>query len=162
MVVRVIGGLAIAAGAVGVGFLVAMRAKYAPVQKAVRRMNRAVWNPQALRDAGSPGASASIIRHRGRTSGKAFETPVVAYVVDGAILVALPYGTNTDWYKNLRAAGGGEVVHEGVAYAVDAPEVVSLDEVRGTIPAGQQRTFRVFKVDQVLRLPVRSEVPASS
>lgn len=162
MVLRVIGGIALVLGVVGVGFLVSMRTKYAPVQNAIRRMNRAVWNPQALRNAGTEGAPASVVRHRGRTTGTEYETPVGAYLSDGAILIALPYGATTDWIKNLRAAGGGEVVHEGRTYAVGSPEIVPMADIAALLSHGEQRTFRIFKVDEVLRLPIVSEVAAAT
>src|SRR5687767_8959102 len=47
-------------------FLVGMRTKSPAVVDRVRRFNRAVTNPRVLRSAGSPGASASVIRHVGR------------------------------------------------------------------------------------------------
>lgn len=162
MVVRILAGSALVVGAIGIGFVVAMRAKYAPVQRAVRRMNRAVLNPKALETAGTPGASASIVRHRGRSSGTVYETPVGAYRADGAIFIALPYGTDTDWYRNLRAAGGGEVVHEGTTHPVGPPEVLPLSEILDLLSAGERRTFTTFKVDQVLKLPITSTVVESA
>lgn len=151
---RILGVIVAVVAIAGVGFMLAMRAKYEPVQTAVRRINKTLWNPRALEHAGTPGANASIIRHVGRNSGTAYETPVGAYHADDAIYVALPYGPTTDWIRNLTAAGGGEVVHEGVTYTVGAPAVVPMDDVVDIVPSGEQRTLRAFKVDEVLSLPV--------
>lgn len=154
IVMRILGALVAVIAVLGAGFLLGMRAKYAPVQDAVRRMNRRVWNPRALEDAGAEGSSASVIRHVGRTSGRSYETPVGVYLDDGAIYIALPYGPETDWIKNLAAAGGGEVVHDGATYTVGTPEVVTLGDARDLLSPMDQRIFRAFKVDEILRLPI--------
>lgn len=154
MMVRLFAGLLVVVAVLGAGFLVGMRAKFAPVQTAVRKVNRVVWNPMALRDAGEEGASASVVRHRGRRSGAEYQTPVGAYHVDDAIYVVLPYGPDTDWRKNLSAAGSGEVVHEGETFAVGTPEVLSIADNWEVIPEKERTVLRAFKVDSVLRLPV--------
>lgn len=53
-----------------------------------------------------PGAS--IIEHRGRTSGKPYETVVTTYCKDGLLAIALGHG-KTDWVKNVLAAGEADV-----------------------------------------------------
>jgi hypothetical protein len=51
-----LGGLLLIFAAIGIAFMVGMRTKYPPMLKAVRRMNRAVMNPQSMKTAGQPGA----------------------------------------------------------------------------------------------------------
>lgn len=80
--VKSIGGLFLALIGLWVIFTVAMRAKFRPVQDVVRRMNRAMLNPRTMETAGQPGADASVIRHRGRTTGTPYETPVGALATD--------------------------------------------------------------------------------
>ena len=49
-------------------------------------------------DAESPDSTRTVVRHVGRRSGKSYETPVDAFDTDrGTLLVALPYGPDTDW-----------------------------------------------------------------
>jgi deazaflavin-dependent oxidoreductase (nitroreductase family) len=47
----------------------------------------------------------SVIVHRGRRSGRQYQTPVLAFKSDGKLVVALLYGERSDWLRNLRAAG---------------------------------------------------------
>ncbi len=101
-----------------------MRSKSPPVLNAVRRFNRSVSNPRQMATAGSPGAYASVIRHVGRTSGREYETPIGAIATEDGFVVALPYGANADWLKNLLASGSASIVNEGSTYRVDQPEVV--------------------------------------
>lgn len=141
-------GLAVAAVIV----LAGMRAKSPQVLSLVRRMNRAVFNPMQMRSAGTPGAYASIVRHTGRTSGRAYATPVGAVAVDGGFVIPLPYGTQSDWLRNVLAAGEARIVHEGRDHAVEQPRVVPLTEALDHFPDGDRAAFRVFNVNQCLLL----------
>ena len=40
------------------------------------------------------------------------------------LIVALLYGTESDWLRNVRAAGGGRVVRAGRTYEAGPPRVV--------------------------------------
>lgn len=148
----VLGGLA-TAGAVGwLGFLVAFRTRFAPVQDRIRRMNRRVVNPRQLETAGRPGAYASVVHHVGRTSGRDYATPVVAVPTDAGFVVALPYGPGADWVRNVIAAGGARVDHEGRHVAVARPRLVPPDEGNPHFPAKEQRMHRLYGVREFLRV----------
>jgi deazaflavin-dependent oxidoreductase (nitroreductase family) len=141
-------------------FLVlAMRTKSPRLLTTVRRFNRAFMNKLQLRSAGRPGAYASVIRHRGRRSGRTYETPVVPFASDDGFLISLPYGPNTDWLKNVLASGSAVLVTDGRTHTVDRPEVISTAIVKDQFPPNEQRTHRWFGVDQCLQLrSVESDV----
>jgi deazaflavin-dependent oxidoreductase (nitroreductase family) len=150
--VRLVAGAVVALAVVVTVFLVGMRTRSPAVVDGVRRFNRAVTNPRVLRSAGSPGASASVIRHRGRVSGRVYETPVGPFAVGDGFVIALPYGPDADWVRNVLAHGSATLVHEGHTEPVHQPEVVATAEVVRKLPSSQQRTLRLFGVDQCLRL----------
>jgi len=50
-----------------------------------------------------------ILRVRGRKSGRQYTTPVNLLTVDGTRYLVAPRG-HTQWVRNLRAAGGGELL----------------------------------------------------
>ena len=121
--------LAILVGALFVGvvvialvFLLGMRTKSPLVLSPLIRLQRAIINPKQMRSAGTPGAYASVIRHRGRTSGRPYETPVGVVAADDGFLIALVYGSRTNWLQNVLASGSATIVHEGHTYEVDQPE----------------------------------------
>jgi hypothetical protein len=149
---RGIAGLLLIAAVIGIGFLFGMRTKYPPVLKAVRRMNRAVMNPQAMKTAGQPGAYAGVVRHVGRTSGTPYETPIGPFPTDYGFDIALPYGSSPDWLRNVVAAGSAVIVHGGVAYSVDLPELIPAADAMDNVPPSEQRSIRVFAVDNFLRV----------
>jgi hypothetical protein len=99
-----------------------------------------------------PGAVASVIRHVGRTSGALYETPIGPFTTDDGFVVALPYGTTPDRLKNVLAAGSAVIVHDGVTYRVDRPEVIPSADAFPFVPRSEQRSLRLFGVDQFLRV----------
>lgn len=129
-----------------------MRTKTPAVLRAVRRFNRAFTNPHAMRKAGTPGVRASIVRHVGRTSGRPYETPVETFATDDGFVIALPYGRDTDWLKNVFASGSATIVDDGTIYRVDQPQLVPTAVAVPHLPANEQRTLRLFAVDQCLRV----------
>jgi deazaflavin-dependent oxidoreductase (nitroreductase family) len=133
-------------------FVLGMRAKTPWVLYAVRRFNRALGNPFQMRSAGTPGAYASVIRHVGRTSGRPYETPVVPLATDGGFVIALPYGSNTDWLKNVLASGSATIVNAGHTYRVDQPEIIPTEAAAANFPVKEQRSLRRFRIGQCLRV----------
>jgi deazaflavin-dependent oxidoreductase (nitroreductase family) len=69
----------------------------------------------------------AVIVHRGRRSGRTFRTPVLAFRSDGELIVALLYGDESDWLRNLLAAGGGRIVRGAHTYELSRPRVVATD-----------------------------------
>src|SRR5438093_7888820 len=65
----------------------------------------------------------AVILHRGRRSGRHYRTPLLAFRRDRTLIIALLYGEESDWLRNLRA-GGGRVVRVGRTYELSAPRVV--------------------------------------
>jgi len=133
-------------------FVFGMRAKAPVVLRAIRRFNRRFMNPRQMKTAGTPGAYAGFVRHVGRRSGRVFETPVGPFATDDGFVIALPYGTSSDWVKNVLAAGSATLVTEGQTVEVDQPEIVPLGDVVDFLPSKERRNLRLFRVEQALRV----------
>ncbi len=145
----VVGVLAV----LGVGFLWMMRTKQWWLLRPFHRLQRDRINPiQLRRDAGQPGAYASIVHHVGRRSGTAYRTPVVTVEVDRGLVVALPYGSGTDWARNVLAAGGARIEREGQVVEVADPELLDQAEANPWFDAATQRQHRLFNVEEFLLL----------
>ena len=127
-ITRVAGSVVLVLTATGIVFVTGMRAKSPVVVNGVRRLGRAM-RPLAIKSAGGVGASASVIHHVGRTSGRAYATPVGAVPIDEGFVIALPYGLSADWLQNVLASGSATIAHDGSTYDVDRPEVVPLSAV---------------------------------
>lgn len=138
--------------AIALVYLLGMRTKSPLVLSPLIRLQRAIINPKQMRSAGTPGAYASVIRHRGRTSGRPYDTPVGVVATDDGFVIALVYGSRTQWLQNVLAAGSATIVHEGQTYQVDQPELVPMQAVAARFTAGDQQGFRLLRVDQALRV----------
>lgn len=148
--------------AVGLVYVVGMRRKSPAVVRAVRGFSRSVVNPRMLKTAGTPGAYASVVEHVGRRTGRAYRTPVVAEPTDDGFVIALPYGTTSNWVRNVLAADSATIVHEGGTYEVDQPELVPMDGVAHWFPEKDRRAHARFKVDRCVQLRrVDGDAPAT-
>jgi deazaflavin-dependent oxidoreductase (nitroreductase family) len=133
-------------------FWVGMRRKTPWVLNGVRRFAHTIGNPHQMRTAGTPGAYASVIRHEGRRSGKSYATPVAAEPTDDGFVIAMVYGPNTDWVKNVLASGSATIEHEGRVQPVDRPEIVRTEEVEGAFDPKELRTLHRYRVSRCLRV----------
>ncbi|HEU4921181.1 MAG TPA: hypothetical protein VFT20_15690 [Candidatus Limnocylindrales bacterium] len=147
-----LGVVVLGLAALAVAFVVGWRAKSRLVLGPIVWFSKKVMNPMQMRTAGTSGAYASIIRHRGRISGAEYATPV-GVIADGeAFLIALPYGSRAQWLRNVLAAGSATLVHEGTTYQVDRPELIALPTVADRFSASDQGLFRWLRVEDCLRL----------
>lgn len=94
----------------------------------------------------------SAVDHVGRRSGKEYRTPVTAFPTTDGVAVLLPYGTDTDWVRNLQAAGTGKVVMDGRSLLVNNPRVVPLHEALAVLRGPWRRVLRVLPVQSALLL----------
>jgi hypothetical protein len=84
--------------------------------------------------AGGHISSWGVVEHVGRVSGTMYHTPVLPRAADGRVYIPLPYGTDVDWVRNVRAAGHCRVQLHEVVYELDEPSIVPAAE-NPAIPA---------------------------
>ena len=75
----------------------------------------------------------TIIKHRGRSSGKAFETPVSAYRKGHTVAIMLAHG-KTNWVKNILAAGEAEIRLGGRDVHLTNPRIVEAGTHDPSLP----------------------------
>ena len=67
----------------------------------------------------------AVLHHRGRRTGRSYNTPVRAFRTPDGYVVPLAYSRVAAWALNLLAAGGGEMTRFGRRYQLtryDAPD----------------------------------------
>lgn len=89
--------------------------------------------------------------HTGRRSGREYRTPVNVFRREGGFVVALTYGSGSQWVRNVLAAGSAEIVTRGRAHPVVNPRVVT-DPARRAVPVPVRPVLKLFDVDEVLLL----------
>ena len=124
-----------------------------PLGRRVARFNQLVTNrltkPFARR---LPGFG--VVMHRGRASGREYETPVNVFRAPGGYVFALTYGRRADWVRNVVAAGGCDLLTRGRRVGLVAPEIFR-DEGRNAVPPPVRLPLRLLGVADFLRLRTR-------
>ena len=121
-----------------------------PLPKGLARFNLRVTNrvlgPLAER---LPGFG--IVIHRGRRSGREYRTPVNIFRHGDGYVVALTYGKDSQWVRNVLAAGQVDVEIRGRRIHLTAPALVH-DERRRLVPAPVRVPLRAANVSDFLLL----------
>lgn len=120
---------------------------------ALARFNRHVTNP--IMGTWAPYLPPwAIIEHRGRKSGKPYRTVVFAFVRRGTLIVVLTYG-ETDWLRNVQAAGQGGVTRLGRSATFRNPRVVQASEGSDRLTFVTRLLTRVFGSSMIADLDRR-------
>jgi deazaflavin-dependent oxidoreductase (nitroreductase family) len=92
----------------------------------------------------------AVLHHKGRRSGRSFETPVQAYATPEGWLVGLTFDHNAPFALNLIAAGGGEMTRAGRRYRISQPRRVGREALK-TLPALAALEMRAVGIDEFLQ-----------
>jgi deazaflavin-dependent oxidoreductase (nitroreductase family) len=84
----------------------------------------------------------SIVRHVGRTSGRAYQNPVSAYPLGDGFVIPVLYGTQSQWVRNVMAAGRFTLRTKGRDYPLERPELIAPAQALAAYPALLRRIMR--------------------
>jgi deazaflavin-dependent oxidoreductase (nitroreductase family) len=111
-----------------------------------RRVTNRLTRPLARR---LPGFG--VVVHRGRKSGREYATPVNVFAAPGGYVIALTYGSESDWVKNVVATGGCVLVTRGRTRRLTTPTIVRDDRQR-PLPRPVRPFLGFMRVTEFLRL----------
>lgn len=121
-----------------------------PLSHRMARFNRRVTNRITGTFAGRlPGFG--IVIHKGRRSGRTYRTPMNVFRDGNDYLIALTYGAETDWVRNVLAADGCKLVTRGRQISLAHPRLVT-DPRMPWAPLPARLILRATGVTQYLRL----------
>lgn len=103
------------------------------------------FNPLTRKIAGKRFSPYALVRHKGRKSGKVYETPVIVGLWPGGFIFELTYGDKADWYRNIQAANECELVYQGQTYHLTQPEWVEAKEGVKAFPALLRLMLKLLK-----------------
>ena len=108
----------------------------------------------------------ATVYHRGRRSGRSYATAAGARLAGDDFVIPLTFGTESDWCRNLVAAGGGQIRFKARTYEVTSPEVFpwSADPamIKRAYPAPMRAMLRALRIKAFIRLQVVSSTHASA
>jgi len=126
-----------------------------PIPRVVGRWNKVGLNRVTRRVAPwMPGLG--VVVHRGRRSGRMYQTPVNVFASSDGYVFALTYGPDTDWVKNVLAADGCELRTRGRTVRVTAPRLFH-DEARRDIRPLERQVLRVIGVADFLSVKTAAQ-----
>jgi deazaflavin-dependent oxidoreductase (nitroreductase family) len=102
--------------------------------------------------AGGKRSTTSLLTHVGRRSGRTYHTPLGARPYCDGFIVSLPYGTQTDWCRNVMVAGTCALAYHGEVYQLADPEIISGPQALRAWPAWQRILVRGGGTHQFLWL----------
>lgn len=118
----------------------------------IRIFNKYIFNRITLALAKRGKGPFSIVCHKGRRSGRMFQTPVLASYHEGVIIIPLSYGEDVDWLKNVLAQGGCEIFRMDRKINAVNPEVIGSTHAFASLPEDRRELFQRFKMEKFLRL----------
>lgn len=118
------------------------------LSRRIARFNRVGTN-RVLKHVANWMPSFGMVTHKGRRSGKEYRTPINLFRTPDGFVIALTYGPEADWVKNVLAEGGCTVRTRRRDHRVHSPEVVH-DESRKAMPPVVRQILRLIDVDDFL------------
>jgi deazaflavin-dependent oxidoreductase (nitroreductase family) len=122
------------------------------IRNTIRVTLKHTLNPLTRRLARTPFGPFAIIQHTGRRSGKQYETPVILGDIPDGFVAELTYGPNVDWYKNVQAAGGCNVIWHGSQYVVSRIEPMDTATGLAAFPLPAQLVLRLLKRQHFVKM----------
>jgi deazaflavin-dependent oxidoreductase (nitroreductase family) len=129
-----------------------------PIPKVVGRWNKAGLN-HVTRHIAPWVPGFGVVFHRGRRSGRRYQTPVNVFSAGNGYIIALTYGPDTDWVKNVLAAGGCELRTRGQTIQLGSPRLFH-DQSRSGIRPVERQVLRILNVADFLSLTPAPARPA--
>jgi deazaflavin-dependent oxidoreductase (nitroreductase family) len=121
-----------------------------PIPKRVARWNKVGLN-RVVRPIAPLMPGLGLVVHRGRRSGREYRTPVNVFPAEDGFIIALAYGPDTDWVRNVVAAGGCGLRTRGRVLRLGEPRVYH-DETRQGIRPVERQVLKLIGVADFLSL----------
>ncbi|MDQ3900293.1 MAG: nitroreductase family deazaflavin-dependent oxidoreductase [Actinomycetota bacterium] len=131
-----------------------------PAPRSIARFNKRFTNKLTSKVAEYlPGFA--IVSHVGRRSGRTYRTPVNAFRTDSEYIIALTYGAESDWVKNVLAAGWCELQTRGRRVRVFDPRI-NTDRSKGWAPLPVKLNLGLINTPQYMKLSLERASPDST
>lgn len=124
-----------------------------PLPESLARFNRVVSN-RVMRPLALIAPGFGVLHHRGRRTGKEYQTPLNVFQDGDRLIVALTYGEDVDWLKNARSSAQSHFILRGKRVKVGTPVDVPSSEGLATIPAPVTWMLKLLGVSKYVAFPI--------
>lgn len=121
----------------------------------IRVINKYVTNKLLIHVAGKRFGHFAILSHVGRKSGKLYRIPIIAEPLQDGFVIALTYGKEVDWYKNIAAKGSCSLRWKNRDYLLVHPEFIDQESGLTAFPAMLRAILRKMDIQYYLRLEIQ-------
>ena len=83
-----------------------------------------------------------------------YRTPINVFRASNGFIIALTYSSQSEWVKNVLAAGACELMTHGKKYQLSTPNVVR-DPTRRRFPIPVRVVLRIVGADEYMELSIR-------
>jgi deazaflavin-dependent oxidoreductase (nitroreductase family) len=118
-----------------------------PYPRWLAKINKRVFNPREVRRGKRP-----VVTHVGRSSGTVFQTPLDAHLTREGYVLTVRYGPDSDWVRNILAAGAATLRVEGEDHRLDSPRLVSQEQAVDELIPGSEPGADFYKAEHYLLL----------
>ena len=126
-----------------------------PLPRAIARANRRVTN-RLLGGLATRLPWFGVVVHTGRRTRRQYRTPVNVFRRGDRFIIALTYGSDADWVRNVLADGGCTLETRGRSLRLSRPRLFH-DESRHAVPAPVRLILGLIKVSDFLELSLYDE-----
>jgi deazaflavin-dependent oxidoreductase (nitroreductase family) len=130
--------------------------------KRIRTFNKYVTNRVTRWFASFSHGPFAIIRHVGRRSGKPYETTIMVEPAGDSFVIALTYGPEVDWYRNVLAAGHATLLWHGRTYTLDKPESLAVQTGLSVFPQPQKSILRLLGIQHFVSMKYQEVARATA
>lgn len=120
------------------------------VMTRLRPFTTKVFNP-VFRHVAAWAPGCAVLEYVGRKSGRPYRIPVVRFRRGSAYVLCLVYGRDSQWVKNVLAAGGARIRIRRRTTQLTDPELV-VDLSRRFLPWYARPLMRVLRVTEFMML----------
>jgi deazaflavin-dependent oxidoreductase (nitroreductase family) len=121
----------------------------------IRVVNKHVLNKIMIHIAGKRFGHFAILSHIGRKSGKLYRIPIIAEPIQGGFVIALTYGKEVDWYKNVTAKGSCSLHWKNKDYHLINPELIDKEIGLMAFPTMVRSALKTIGIQYYLKLEVQ-------
>jgi len=126
------------------------------IPRFMRHVNRVFTNP-IMGPLARVMPPLAVVHHVGRTSGRNYSTPVVAFRSRERFVIPMTYGRDVDWARNIVKAHGCQIEQMGRRFTVLNPRVADFKTAEAHLPGAVRATLRAANLPGYVLLDLQTE-----
>ena len=121
----------------------------------IRHINKNFINKILIHISGKRFGHFAVLTHIGRKSGKLYRIPIIAEPIENGFVIALTYGRNVDWAKNVLAKGTCSLLWKNIEYSLCNPEFIDKEVGLSAFPSLFRTGLRKMDIKYYLKLEIQ-------